>query len=72
MRPEDVPMGDRILPEVKCSLCGGDLEVMYEAGDEDDTVYIGCENIDTMKKEEGHTEYRGVPRKDLIAWGWKI
>jgi hypothetical protein len=69
MRPEDVPMGDRILPKETCEKCGAPLEVTYEAGDEEDTVFIGCPN---GGEDEGHTEYRGQPRDTLKAWGWNL
>jgi len=68
MKPEDVPMGDRVLPNEKCSLCGATLEVIQEAGDEEETLYIGCPN--TEHEKNGHTEYNGQPKATLQAWGW--
>ncbi len=70
MKPEDVPMGDRILPNEKCEKCGASLEVIQEAGDEEETLYIGCPNKEDEKDE--HTEYNGQPKATLIAWGWKL
>ncbi len=73
MRPEDVPMGDRILPGDKCQLCGSELEPIYEAGDEEDTVFISCPFYDDPGDKAGmHTEHNGQPRATLKAWGWKI
>ena len=70
MKPEDVPMSERILPTDVCNFCGAPLEVMQEAGDEEDTVYISCPVKEDEKDE--HTEHNGVPRATLHAWGWKI
>ena len=60
-------MGDRILPNEKCKKCGRALEIVYEAGDEYDTVYVGCPTGD-----EEHTQHNGQPRATLKAWGWNI
>ena len=70
MRPEDIPYGDRILPTEKCEKCGSPLVIIEEAGDEEDTVYIGCP--DSGGVGGGHTEHNGQPRKHLLAWGWMI
>ena len=67
MCPLDVPMGDRILPNENCELCGHALEILIEAGDDQDTVYIGCPNGD---EDVGHTQHSGQPRTTLVAWGW--
>lgn len=70
MKPEDVPMGDRILPNEKCEKCGESLEIMREAGDEEETLYVGCPN--KVLERDGHTEYNGQPKAFLIVWGWKL
>ncbi len=70
MKPEDVPMGNRIFPDTKCSLCDVPLEMTYEAEDEEDTIFIGCPNKEDEKDE--HTEYYGQPRATLKAWGWNF
>lgn len=70
MKPEDVPMGDRILPDNRCEKCGSLLEAIQDAGDEEDTVFIGCPNKEDEK--DGHTEYNGQPRATLKEWGWKL
>ncbi|MFA5137573.1 MAG: hypothetical protein WC489_09370 [Patescibacteria group bacterium] len=67
MKAEDVPIGDRILPDEICGKCGAFLDVLEEAGDEQDTIYIGCPAGD---EEDGHTHYAGQPRQVLEAWGW--
>ena len=70
MRPEDVSLGDRVLPNEKCAKCGSSLEVIQEAGDEEETLYIGCPNKEDEK--DGHTEYNGQPKVTLTTWGWRF
>lgn len=69
MNPEDVPYGDRILPGETCEKCGEYLVMIEEAGDIEDTVYIGCP---AGEEEDGHTHHSGQPRQVLEAWGWKF
>ena len=67
---DNVPISERIMPTDVCDFCGAPLEAMQEARDEADTVYISC----PVKEDETdeHTEHNGVPRANLMAWGWKI
>lgn len=65
----EIPEGNKIYPDEICMKCGNALEVVYEACDEDDTVFIGCP---FGMGNDDHTEYNGIPRKQLQGWGWKI
>lgn len=66
----EVPEGNKVYPEELCDRCGNNLEVIYEAGDENDTVFIGCPF--SMDDDDQHTRYGGIPRKLLREWGWDI
>lgn len=65
----EVPEGNKIYPDELCSKCGNRLEVVYAAGDENDTVFIGCP---FGMGDDDHTEYNGIPRKLLRELGWDI
>ena len=69
MNPEDVPIGDRILPGETCEQCGAVLDIIDSAGDGENTLYIGCPE---GTQEEGHTHHNGQPGATLEAWGWKL
>jgi len=69
MNPEDVPLGDRVLPGDRCEKCGAPLVIYDSAGDTDNTLYVGCPDGEEI---DGHTHYPGIPEKTLDAWGWKI
>jgi hypothetical protein len=69
MNPEDVPIGDRILPGDVCEKCGARLDILEEAGDEYNTLYIGCPD---GSEEDGHTHHNGLPAATLEAWGWRL
>jgi len=66
----EIPNSEKIYPGEKCTLCGVALEVIGEAGDEEETIYIGCP--DKIEEKDGHTEYNGQPKALLEAWGWKF
>ena len=66
MKPEDIPMGDRILPGDKCELCDAEIEVFDEV---DEIVFLACPHIEDG---DGHTEHNGIKKSILEAWGWKI
>lgn len=69
MKPEDVPMSERIFPGEKCQLCGETLEIIESANCEEDLEWVGCPN---GEGDDGHTEYNGLPSKTLEAWGWEF
>lgn len=70
MKPEDIPTSERIYPDEGCAFCGASLEAIQDAGDEEDTVFIGCPNKED--ENDQHIEYNGQPKATLIAWGWKL
>ncbi len=66
----EIPTGERIYPDEKCRKCGMPLEIISEAGDEEETQFIGCPN--KVAEKDDHTEYNGQPKATLKEWGWKF
>jgi len=69
MNANDIPLGDRVLPEDRCEKCGKVLVVLDCAEDEENTVYVGCPDC---WDEDGHTERGGIPASVLKVWGWDV
>ena len=64
----EIPNSEKILPDEKCAHCGAQLEIIHEAGDEEETMYISCPH--KVEEKDEHTEYNGQPKALLIEWGW--
>lgn len=59
-------IGDRILPGDTCEQCGARLDILDDAGDEQNTLYIGCPD---GSEADGHTHHNGQPAATLESMG---